>query len=685
MTTPFDNLQPSLAINAITLTAGIFPSSGTGNVNGDTLGFIYDFAGNFVPSGSVLAAGQTLSTSTDIVLYNVFGTTYGGDGTSTFDLPDLNGQAIIGSGGSQQLGVDTGTATVTLTSEELPPPQGGGQSFNNLQPSLPVQTLIATSGVFPTDGSNSGIPAFLGEIANFAGNVVPAGWTVAAGQLLPINGNSALFSLLGTTYGGDGTTDFALPNLQGSLAVGADTADPLGSVYGQASTELTAAELPPNGTPVNNDQPSVAIEYLIATSGIFPSQGSSGTSFAAGTETLGQIVEFAGNFVPSGYALANGQLLTIADNEALFEVIGNLYGGDGTTTFALPNLNGRTVIGADGTDAIEGTPYGSDTISLDAANIPVACYARGTRILTIRGEVAVEELQVGDLVVTFAGREPPLKPVRWMGHRRIDLGQHSDPGNTHPIRFCAGSMDDGFPHRDLLVSPNHRMRVDDTLVTALELVNGATIVQESPKEIEYWHIELDGHDVVLAEGMQAETYQDVGNRSAFENGSVVELYPILDGDIPEPCLSYAGANAAARERLIARAEALGWTRNVDPMPWLEADGQRIEATRHGETCRFTLQAGSKIVRLRSRSARPWDVDPHSGDRRQLGTEAAPFGVWKPKRRAEGGVGCPGPDRRLQPAGERRNRRDMALDRWRRALASRRSSARSVDNGDRDRL
>jgi hypothetical protein len=162
------------------------------------------------------------------------------------------------------------------------------------------------------------------------------------------------------------------------------------------------------------------------------------------------------------------------------------------------------------------------------------------------------------------------------------------------------------------------MRIGDELVTALELVNGATIVQESPAEVEYWHIELDRHSVILAEGAQAETYVDTGNRSAFENAAVVMLNPALDGTVPDPCLPYAGASHAIRERLITRAEEIGWTHSIDPTPWLEVDGQHIEPSPHENGYRFTLRPDSGQVRLRSRAGRPWDVDPHSGDRRQLG-------------------------------------------------------------------
>jgi microcystin-dependent protein len=403
---PFDNLQPSLAVTEVMSPSGVFPSGGGGgSALGDTLGFVYNFAGNFAPGDGFSAQGQVLPISPFPPLFSVIGTTFGGNGTSNFALPNLQGTVVIGAGNGaglppQTLGVATGSSTVSLSISQIPPhthtlpgggmtgSTGGGQPYSNMQPSLPLQTLIATSGVFPSAGGSSGSAAFIGQIANFAGNFVPGGWTPANGQLLPIAGNTALFSVIGDMYGGNGTTDFALPDLQGRVAVGADAANPLGTAYGQAATTLTVGQLPPHshslpgggstgvtggGQPVTNDQPSLAVNYLIATSGIFPNLGGSGPAFNASTPILGQIVAFAGNFAPSGWALADGQLLPISSDPALFSILGTQYGGDGITDFALPDLEGRDLIGAglnDGVNYVVGGLYGSDTTTLTVGNLP---------------------------------------------------------------------------------------------------------------------------------------------------------------------------------------------------------------------------------------------------------------------------------------------------------------------------
>lgn len=104
-TQPIDNLQPSLALTVVTVNSGIFPSQGgSGSASGDTLGFSYYFAGNFAPSGSFTDAGQLVAITTDTPLFSLLGTTYGGNGTTTFALPNLQGQAVVGAGAGQVLG-----------------------------------------------------------------------------------------------------------------------------------------------------------------------------------------------------------------------------------------------------------------------------------------------------------------------------------------------------------------------------------------------------------------------------------------------------------------------------------------------------------------------------------------------------------------------------------------------------
>ncbi|NDW10797.1 phage tail protein [Dysgonomonas sp. 520] len=166
---------------------------------------------------------------------------------------------------------------------------------------------------------------YLGEIRMFAGNFPPRGWALCNGQFLSISQNQALFALLGTTYGGNGFTTFALPNLQGRVPIHAGNGHELGQTGGEANHTISVNELPahnhvatatqyasksdgtssnPNGqypavsetnaysatadtkmatttlstsqtgsgTPVNNMQPYTVVNYIIAIQGVFPSR-----------------------------------------------------------------------------------------------------------------------------------------------------------------------------------------------------------------------------------------------------------------------------------------------------------------------------------------------------------------------------------------------------------------------------
>ena len=157
--------------------------------------------------------------------------------------------------------------------------------------------------------------------------------------------------------------------------------------------------------------------------------------------------------------------------------------------------------------------------------LAAACYVAGTRILTDRGERPVEALRPGDYVVASTA----LRRVRWVGRTRFTLSGHTDADAVLPIRIAAGALGSGQPHRDLVVSPDHAVLVDAVLIPAHRLLNGATIRRDCDRAaVDYHHIELDTHDLLLAEGVRAESYLDTGNRARFDHavsGQAFSLFP----------------------------------------------------------------------------------------------------------------------------------------------------------------
>ena len=165
--------------------------------------------------------------------------------------------------------------------------------------------------------------------------------------------------------------------------------------------------------------------------------------------------------------------------------------------------------------------------------VPNPCYCRGARLLTDHGEVAVEDLAIGDLVVTASG---DFLPVKWLGHRELDCRRQPDPRAVWPVCVSAGAFGEQLPTRDLWLSPGHCVAAEGVLMPIRVLINGRTIGQIETDRVEYWHVELERHDILLANGLPAKSYLDTGNRTAFVNGGdFLELHPDFEPkDGPRP-------------------------------------------------------------------------------------------------------------------------------------------------------
>lgn len=140
-----------------------------------------------------------------------------------------------------------------------------------------VAAALIAGAVTPVDAACADTP-YLGEICTFAFGYCPPGFAVAAGQLLPISENQALFALLGTNFGGDGLVTFGLPDLRGATVVGMGQGFGLpniglGQSGGNANTVSVVAADPPDGFPMPVTQlPSLGLTQCIAIQGVFPSR-----------------------------------------------------------------------------------------------------------------------------------------------------------------------------------------------------------------------------------------------------------------------------------------------------------------------------------------------------------------------------------------------------------------------------
>jgi hypothetical protein len=152
-----------------------------------------------------------------------------------------------------------------------------------------------------------------------------------------------------------------------------------------------------------------------------------------------------------------------------------------------------------------------------ASNGGKPCFLRGTRIRTVDGDRKIEDIRIGDLVVTKSGA---AKPVLWVARRRYCRSEGARwVEYIRPVRIARDALGPNMPSADLFVTDTHAILFDGDLIQALDLVNGTTIARypaEELDEIEYFHIRLDTHDVIYAEGAECESLGD-GDYDRFDN------------------------------------------------------------------------------------------------------------------------------------------------------------------------
>jgi microcystin-dependent protein len=241
------------------------------------IGEIRMFAFNFAPVWWIPCDGRLLPISDNGELFLLVGTTFGGDGKTNFALPDLRGM---------------------------------------IAPFKPLTFCIAAEGIYPNSDPGLATAGYMGEIRMFGFNFAPGGWASCDGRLVPIGEHQALFSAMGAAFGGDGMTNFALPDLRSMVA------------------------------------PFKPLTFGIAIDGIYPPRDtppdSGPASDPCSDPCIGEVRMLGFNYAPSGWALCDGRLLPIEAGsaiwydryQALFSLLGTTFGGDGKTNFAVPDLRG---------------------------------------------------------------------------------------------------------------------------------------------------------------------------------------------------------------------------------------------------------------------------------------------------------------------------------------------------------
>jgi hypothetical protein len=654
----------------ISVTVPIALSAAGGTISGfGNAGQVALFAGSGVaaPVSAAAAPGEILVTGTanfadQLTVGGISGTSLRIDpgGLGIFDAgADVSLGADVTIGG--QIGILTGDffagGNVTLA----------GSSQADITGALYVSgSLLAASGTLDLAGNFGAGATTIGA----AGTVTASGAARAnfgaladAGQLSlndQANASTSSLALTGTlSLGGTSTLAVQTALASGVLNIGPDAELAATSVTQTGGAIFDSGILSAGAVTLNAAATlagTIIAQTLVLTSGATLS----GAGIIRGTAGLGTLLATGGNIQATGalalgddISLSNGStiaignaasldivhaasggainftgtaaILTINDLAKFTTPVGNMLDQDvidligiapSLVTFAGGSISAPTggfALGiATSQPAIQITSdnHGGALISL-GGDMP--CFARGTRLLTPNGYRPVETFSPGDPVIT---RDGFRRAVRWIGRRTLDTARAQ---GGFPVRFAKNSLGPGVPARAVYLSPLHAVYLSGVLVPALHLVNGATITAEDQTAVTYYHIELDRHDVVLAEGMPEETYLDNGNRGPLyhERGT--------RGTCRTPCapLVTAGPHLAAiRRRLHNIALQAGFTLTYHPaLRGVAAQKSLLPdlATRAGRRlARFTLPARAAALGLAARSATPADTDPESEDRRRLG-------------------------------------------------------------------
>lgn len=412
----------------------------------------------------------------------------------------------------------------------------------------------------------------------------------------------------------------------------------------------------------------------VASGAAWEFSGTSTLSAMAGLDNMGTIVETAADSLTinaqitgTGVIEVESSSLILGNSVAAGQTIA-LSGANATLILARPDLFNGTIAGFGGSNLIEIEGIGStgivtgsvtgNVLSLSGGIAPTAitfatepgtvnlvplvagstkayeivapCFAAGTRILTLDGPVPVEALREGDRVISHRGEQ---RPVIWHGSRRIDCRRHARPEAVWPVLVEAGAFGPGLPARDLYLSPDHALYLDQALIPVKHLVNGISVRQVAMKSITYHHIELATHDVVWADSLLAETYLECGNRQQFGQGKSVSMQADFappywnDARAYAPLVITGEPLARARQALHERLLRRGYRPEVPGTVTATVDGLQLNPVRReGNRYRFAVPPAAEMLTINSDAAIAANTDPCSEDRRRLGIALARFRI-----------------------------------------------------------
>ncbi|WP_086632148.1 Hint domain-containing protein [Commensalibacter intestini] len=574
---------------------------------------------------------QTASTSGNLNLSQLSSVPSASD---SFQTSNGNGTMVVGTTSSISNNQNNNSQNITINNPTIINNSdtasssslfGKGSFFGNIDAKKPLnsrvsnsnQTFVAVTAYAGTPGSYQYWTAYLGD----DGVTTYYKTTDAAGNDFVTTGPLNLLNIQRLTIESGATVDNCLiaQTVNNYLASTIDATGP-SIIIKQGGTLknsiVNMATIDNSGTSYNN-------AYLQATY-----TGNSGS-----ISDLDGMYQYLGGYVGT---------LTIpkATNKPSWKVDGMSLGNNPPTSSI--TLNDGSVFNSYASvvnSASSAYPYPSITIN-QSGNVSivssdtVTCFLVGTMINTINGLVAVENLRIGDKVVTYQNNRQDVQPIIWIGYNHVKVKTYlPEDVAGYPVRIVKNAISEGVPASDLLITPEHSIFFEGGLIPARMLVNNSSIFYDhSITEYTFYHFELEAHSIVAADNVLTESYLDTGNRSSFISDhnivNIVNKKKDWNVDAVAPLVTNRAFVEPIFMQLIERAIQLGFenhkqdllTTNDSGLHLLTQSGERLEATyQNNGRFIFSLPEGTNEVRLMSRTSKASRViGPFVDDRRDLG-------------------------------------------------------------------
>jgi T5SS/PEP-CTERM-associated repeat protein len=634
--------------------------------------------GSTLPGDLVINAGATIvgtGTATAVI-----GDQAGASGSSvtvrgTGSDWKIGGSLIVGNAGFGELSLAQG-GTVTATSLDLGAAAGG----DGVVSVVGTQSALSVTGDITVGDQSTGELTILGGAHVSGYNLTVGGTGASSASSVDMEGNGSHLTLTGdldigvssqgifsfgagstltvtgTIYNGPNGVENLLGFLDPAYLINDNTGS-LGSVEFVDVAVENSGQYSVIGNSVTIDTPLITFdpndegssngEFLIGNAGTLVLNASSVDDsqlikFSATNAVLviGQQPVVDSHGLITG-AIAPGSPNVLPNFQAVLqnfkagdqiELPGLAYGSTTESSGVVTLWSGAAGTGTDlgSLDFITATGA-PDTKGATAAGTfltsNVLCFLAGTLLATPSGQTAVERLKTGDVVLTASGQ---ARPIVWIGVGRV-LATRGRRNAATPVIVRKGALSANVPYDDLRVTKGHAFLLDGVLIPVEFLVNHRSILwDDRAQEVSIYHVELETHDVLLANGAPAESYRDDGNRWLFQNANTG-----WDQPPKPPCAPVLTGGPVVdtvwRRLLDMCGRRPGMPLTEEPDLHLVVDGVRVEAAERTDGVYvFALSRVPSEVRVASRLAVPQELGV-ARDPRSLGVAVKRIAVRRGSR------------------------------------------------------